>query len=307
MNKGSTALVSISLLVFNLIACSNDSHTNDSHTPVNKSQIQTQQNSNQKQASERKKELVQRVVTLTPIATDLIYNLDQNKLVGIPNARETSKKPKFAAYPIVGMHSNINLEKIIGLKPDLVIGSEVMQSEALAKLEELGIDVIAHQVKSLQDLKSLTQKLAARIGVNPKPILDKYQSCSADIPKNGKSVLALTGRIPTSSANKNSWTGDLLDKFNYQNITANFQSNRPFSGYLTLSQEKILTANPDMIFLIESNNLKPDVLKKLPFWSKLKATQNNRVYIFHHDGLIAPTSIDTVIEVCSKLRRLAKL
>lgn len=301
MNKCSFTLVSILFLVFNLSACSNDSHT-----IANKSQIQTQQTSPQKQVPPEKKELAQRVVALTPLAADLIYNLDRNKLVGIPNSRETSKNSKFAAYPIIAMGANVNLEKIIGLKPDLVVGSEVIQSEALAKLEELGINVITHQFKSWQDLESLTQKLAVSVGVNPKPILDKYGSCSADIPENGKSVLVLTGRIPTSSPNKNSWTGNLLDKFNYTNITAEFQSNRPISGYLTLSQEKILTANPELIFLIESNNLKPDVLKKLPFWSKLKATQNDRVYIFHHDGLLTPTSINTVMEVCSKLRRIAQ-
>lgn len=300
MNKTSTALITVFLLTFNLIACSNNTNTTVGNSQTQESEIQEKSNSN------RKKELAQRVVALTPLAADLIYNLDRNKLVGIPNSREASKKPEFADYPRVGLRSNVNLEKIIGLKPDLVIGSEVMQSQALAKLEDLGIDTITHQVKSWQDLENLTQKIALSISADPKPILDRYQSFVADVPKNGKSVLVLTGRIPTSSPNKNSWTGDLLDKFNYKNMTADFQSNRPFSGYLTLSQEKILTANPDMIFLVESDNLKPDILKKLPFWNKLKATQNNQVYIFHHDGLLTPTSLDTVAEVCSKLRQIAQ-
>ena len=88
-------------------------------------------------------------------------------------------------------------------------------------------------------------------------------------------------------------------------MTADLQSNTRFQGYLTLSQEKILTANPDKIFLIESDNINPEELKKLPFWSKLKATQNNQVYLFHHDGLISPTSVDTVEEVTNQLREVA--
>ncbi len=295
MNKNSVLLVGILFLSFNLIACSEIINQTTVSPQV---KIQTKSN--------RKTELAQKVVTLTPLATDLIFNLDKSKLIGIPNSRETNKKTKFATYPRVALRSNVNLEKIIALKPDLVIGSEVMQSEALAKLEELGISTITYQVKSWQDLVNLTQKLAIRIGANPQPILDKYQSFLTNVPNNGKSVLVLTGKIPTSSPNKNSWTGDLLNKFNYKNITADFQSNRPFAGYLTLSQEKILTANPDFIFLIESDNLNPNLLKKLPFWEKLKATQNSGVYIFHHDGLITPTSIDTVAQVCTKLRQIAQ-
>ncbi|MDJ0772053.1 MAG: ABC transporter substrate-binding protein [Mastigocoleus sp. MO_167.B18] len=297
MNRCSVALLSILLLGFNLVSCSNI--TNETVKNQN-SQVVKFKKFNQQQ------DLPQRVITLTPLAANLIYNLDASKLVAIPNSRDTKKKPQFTNYPKVSLYSNVNLEKVIALKPDLAIGSEVMHSEALAKLKKLGVDIISQEIRSWEDLTNFTQKLAVRIGANPQPILDKYQSCVDNIPKNGKSVLVLTGRIPTSSPNKNSWTGDLLNKFNYQNLTADFQSNRPFSGYLNLSQEKILTANPDLIFLVESDNLNPNVLKKLPFWKNLKATQKDQVYIFHHDGLITPTSLETITEVCRKLRQLAR-
>lgn len=78
MNKISGALMTILFLTLNLTACSNNNAT------VNNPQIQKSQN------SQPKKELAQRVVALTPLAADLIYNLDRNKLVGIPNSRETS-------------------------------------------------------------------------------------------------------------------------------------------------------------------------------------------------------------------------
>ncbi len=74
---------------------------------------------------------------------------------------------------------------------------------------------------------------------------------------------------------------------------------------MTLSQEKILEANPDKLFIIESDNLNPNDFKKLPYWNKLKAVQNNQVYTFHHDGLITATSIDNIEETCKKLREIA--
>ncbi|MEB3216849.1 MAG: ABC transporter substrate-binding protein [Nostocales cyanobacterium 94392] len=294
MNTKITSLAIILLLSISLISCSSKINTDE------KAENKTEQNINQPT------QVAKRIVALTPLAADLIYNLNKTTLVGISNGRYTSKETKFSEFPRVGERGNINLEKIIALKPDLVIGSELFQSEALTRLKELGIDTISHQTNSWQELENLTITLANRIDTNPKPILNKYQSFLNNIPDNGKSVLVLVSRVPVLSPNKNSWAGDLLTKFKYKNMTADFQSNGRFQGYLTLSQEKILTANPDKIFLIESDDINPDELKKETFWSQLKATQNNQVYIFHHDGLISPTSIDTVEEVTNQLRQAAK-
>lgn len=294
MNRKITALATALLLSLSLIACSNDNNT-----------VENLENTTQENAKQPIK-LAKRVVALTPLAADLIDNLDKSKLVAVPNGRYISKTDKFNELPRVGARGNINLEKIVALQPDLVIGSELFQSQALNRLKELGIDTISHQTSSWQDLEDLTKQLATRVGANPQPILSKYQSFLTNIPDNGESVLMLVSRVPVLSPNQNSWAGDLLTKFKYKNMTADLQSNTRFQGYLTLSQEKILTANPDKIFLIESDNINPEELKKLPFWSKLKATQNNQVYLFHHDGLISPTSVDTVEEVTNQLREVAK-
>ena len=74
---------------------------------------------------------------------------------------------------------------------------------------------------------------------------------------------------------------------------------------LSLSQEKILANNPDQIFIMESDTVNPEVFQELPFWHKLQAAKNNQVYVFDHDALVSPTSIDTVQEVTKQLREVA--
>ncbi|MBW4599978.1 MAG: ABC transporter substrate-binding protein [Calothrix sp. FI2-JRJ7] len=245
-----------------------------------------------------------RVVALTPLAADIIYNLDKTKLVGIPNTRYTDviAKTKFNNYPRVGTNTAINIEKIVSLKPDLVLGAEGFHDKIIAKLQELKIPTLVGKISSWQDLEDSTKQIAQQIGADPKSILDKYQSYTTNIPNNGKTVLVLLRAQPTSSPNKNSWAGNLLEKFKYKNLAADLQGKGRFKGYITLSQEKILEANPEKLFVIESANLNPNDFKKLPYWSKLKAVQNNQVYIFHHDGLITPTSIDTITDVSKQLR-----
>ncbi|BAB74942.1 ABC transporter substrate-binding protein [Anabaena sp. FACHB-709] len=293
MNKHLILWAMSFLVTVNLWGCANN--------PNNSTATDT------KQAASQPIKLATRVVALTPLGADLIYNLDKSKLLAVPAGRYTDvvAKAKFAQLPRIGGRGNINLEKIVALKPDLVIGSETFQGQILNKLKELGINTVSHETRSWQDLKTLTEDLAGRIGADPKPILDKYQSFIAQIPENGKSVLVLVSTQPTLSPNRNSWSGDLLEKFQYKNVTGDLQANTRFQGYLTLSQEQILATNPEKIFIMESDNVNPDDFKKLPFWNQLKATQNNQVYIFHHDGLISPTSVNTVEEVTNKLRQTA--
>ena len=149
----------ILLLSLSLVACSNPNNTVDN----NQQKIKANQ--------EKPIKLAKRVVALTPLAADLIYTLDKNKLVAVPNGRYTSKSAKFKELPRVGVRGNINLEKIVALKPDLVIGTELFQSQALNRLKELGIDTISHQTSSWSDLENVTKQLANRFGAIPQPIL----------------------------------------------------------------------------------------------------------------------------------------
>jgi iron complex transport system substrate-binding protein len=250
----------------------------------------------------------QRVVTLLPLGADLVHRLDANKLVGVPGGSYVDQDARFKDLPRVGERSAMNLEKIIALKPDLVIGSDVMQGQVLEKLKQTGITVLPVRTSSWQDLETATQEIADRMKADPSPILQKYQSYIANPPTNGKSVLVIAGLQPTSSPNKQSWAGDLVSKFGFKNIVADFPSNGRFQGYLTVSQEKIVEMNPDKIFIIEGGGVrqKPDEIKALPFWRDLKAAQTNQVYVFPHDGLISPTSVDTVGSVTKQLREAAQ-
>jgi iron complex transport system substrate-binding protein len=298
MNFKAITFILTLLFSLNLFGCSNNSDSNANKPETSQLEQKTSQPTQR----------AQRIVALTSLASDLIYNLDKTKLVGVPNGRYTDivAKDKFAEFSKVGNNTAMNLEKIVSLKPDLVIGAGSFHDKTLTKLQELRINTITFNIRSWQDLETQTKEIAQRIGADPKPVLDKLQSNLTNIPNNNKSVLVLVSTQPTLSPNKNSWAGDLLKRFNYSNIAADLESTGRFKGYLTLSQEKILTSNPDKIFITETNDTKPDEFKKLPFWNKLKAVQNNNVYVFHHDGLVSPTSISTVEEVTKQLREVAQ-
>ncbi|MCC5634761.1 ABC transporter substrate-binding protein [Nostoc sp. CHAB 5844] len=260
-------------------------------------------------ATPNNQQSAKRVVTLSSLATDIIYQLDKTKLVGITGSSLFKNDPGFKAIPRVSEgQTPPNLEKIVALKPDLVIGVEGFSNQTIQRLQELKIPTLLTQVKTWESLETLTQKLADLIGVNPQPLLTRYKSFLPDKQDQNISTLVLVSNQPILTPNKNSWAGDLLAKFQIKNVAAELQGKSPFGGYVTLSAEKVLEANPEAIIVVnppqtKSNTEILESFNKESFWQKLKATQNNRVYIFDYYGLVNPGSIDAIQKACQQLKK----
>jgi iron complex transport system substrate-binding protein len=76
-------------------------------------------------------------------------------------------------------------------------------------------------------------------------------------------------------------------------------------GYVSLSPEKILAANPDVLIVVETGDKILEQFQSKPFWNQLKAVQNQRVYVFDYYGLVNPGSIDAIEKAASQLKQIA--
>lgn len=249
---------------------------------------------------------VERVVALTSLTADIIYRLDATKLVGISGSRLVKQDPRFTNLAKVSEgRTPPNLEKIVALKPDLVIGAEGFSARTLNKLEELGIKTISTNVDSWSALEQVTKTLAKAIAANPQSLLQQYQTYLPKDNKSGASTLVLVSRQPILSPNKNSWAGDLLKQFQAQNLAGDLQGGSQFGGYVTLSAEKVLQANPEIILLVDPGQEGlAEQLKAEPFWQELRAIQSDNVYVFDYYGLVNPGSLAKIQEVCQQLAQI---
>ncbi|MEM8502169.1 MAG: ABC transporter substrate-binding protein [Cyanobacteria bacterium P01_D01_bin.1] len=245
----------------------------------------------------------ERVVALTSLSADLIANLDVEKLIGIPGSPILNQDPRFADIPTVSEgRTEPDLEKIINLDPDLVIGAKGFHDKALQRLESLGVGVMSVNVDSWENLRSFTEAIATSIQADAQPLLDRYDACLSQPPTDSPSALVLVSRQPILAPNKNSWAGDFLDQFNIQNLAAELQGQSAFDGYITLSAEKVIEADPDIILVVDTGEDLLGQLKTEPFWSQLTATQEERVLAFDYFGLVNPGSVASVEKVCQQLK-----
>ena len=248
-----------------------------------------------------------RVVALTSLTADLVATLAGDRLVGIPGSSLLRNDPRFAAATVVSEgRVEPNLEKIIALEPDLVLGAKGFHDKVLARLEELGVPVLTVEVASWDALESVTQDLAERLGADSSPLLARYQDCLAQAPAQAPTALVLVSRQPLLSPNRESWAGDFLTQFRFQNLTADLQGDSSLGGYVTLSEEQVLAANPELLLVVETEENLLEQLKQDAFWGQLAATKTEAVHTFDYFGLINPGSLASIEATCKRLARLGR-
>jgi len=110
----------------------------------------------------------QRIVCLTEETTETLYLMgEQDRIVGIsgftvrpPQARK--EKPKVSAF------TSAKIDKILALKPDLVLGFSDLQADIAADLVRKGVEVHLFNQRSISDILRMINVLAGMIGEREK-------------------------------------------------------------------------------------------------------------------------------------------
>ena len=252
-------------------------------------------------SSENKK-----VVALTSLTADLVTNISKEALVGIPGSSILRKNEELKDIPIISSgRMPPNIEKIISLKPDLVVGAKGFHDKTLSKLNDLGIDTVYTSITNFKDLEQLHNDLALKLNARDvKPLNEILDNCYlinnySDSKK--KNIVALVSSRPILSPNQNSWAGNLISKFKLENLAAEITSKTEFKGYVNLSPEWLLKSQPENLLVIKTPGSDLSQYESISIWNDLKAVNDNKIYTFDYYGLINPGGLKVIDEACKKL------
>ena len=246
-----------------------------------------------------------KIVALTSLSADLVNSIDSKYLVGIPGSSLFKSNPSYKDIAIISTgRMPPNLEKIISLKPDLVIGANGFHDKPLFKLNELGVKTLSTKIKNLKDLENLNKEINLFLSKkNIEPLSNKISNCyssSSKISKD-KNVIALVSTKPILSPNSKSWSGNLIKRFGLKNLTSELQSKSEFRGYVNLSQEWLLTAKPNNLIIVKTPGSNISQYESLAIWEKIPAVKKKNIFSFDYYGLINPGSLDSINKACKKL------
>ena len=247
-------------------------------------------------------EIQQKIVTLTSLSSDLVNAISPDSLIGVSGSKiiRNNKDFKDKVYVTEGRKPP-DLEKILSLKPTLVIGAKGFHDKALDKLNSLGINTIYTEIRNWEDLEELNNRLNKFIGKDSSKLTTLLNYCYPKTNNSRGDIVVLATLKPLVSPNSKSWSGSLLRRFNFNNLTSNLDSKSAFRGYVNLSPEWLISKNPSKIIIVNYPSREKTSLQSLPFWKDLKAIKDKKVYSFDYYGLINPGSLNSVNKACEKL------
>lgn len=219
---------------------------------------------------------IERIVSLNAAATQILVDLGlEDRIVGVNNTFSNPAAVK--EKPKVGRgFGNINIEAILGLKPDIVFAYD---SDAKI-LEKKNINVFVVKTCNLNEVVSLVIEIGRAVNkqVQARSIAGKMQKRIDQIQEKLKGVKLRplvyfeSGSIGRTRA-PGSLTHDLITMA--QGINLAKEEPVPFP---LISNEYIIEKDPDIIISEEYGVSKKEVEKR-DGWQNLKAVKNNKIFI----------------------------
>lgn len=176
-------------------------------------------------------------------------------------------------------YAALNIEKLKSLSPDLII-TYVGNPQAVEFAKKFGIKFLSFRDKTIKDVindiaiqaKVLDQESQTRPKIaKMNEILDFIDKKTKNTPK--KRVIEIFHKANQVSG-KNSLDSDILAKAGVENIGLKYVKN----GRAEISLEKIISQNPDVIFIWWLSPYKPEDIINNPQFQTISAVKNKQVY-----------------------------
>jgi len=197
-----------------------------------------------------------RIISLAPNITEILFALDLgDSIVGV--TRFCDYPPEATRKEKIGGLVDPNLEKIIALNPDLIIGFRGNPIRLLKRMQEFNLPVYVLEMGTTIDRVftvietvaniTWTEEKAAKL---LQPLKLRYQNIitSLDKEKNIPKVFVFLHGIGLWTCGKNSFMDDLLTKAKGKNIAGKIKKK-----WLPFSQEQLIAENPHFIIILSKS------------------------------------------------------
>ena len=234
-----------------------------------------------------------RIIALAPSITEIIFALHQeHRLVGV--TLFSNYPPAARKIPRVGSYVQLDIEKIVALKPDLCIGirdgNPIAVVQRLASLQIAfyavnptnlahvmdAVDEIGTLLDSVEQARRLTADMRARV-----------RAVEARIAKarSRPRVFFQIGISPIVSAGTHTFINELIQLSGGTNIAAG-----P-ADYPRYTEEEVIGLKPDIIIITSmARGVRFEAVKaRWQRWKSIPAVRNGRIYLVDSDLVDRPS------------------
>jgi iron complex transport system substrate-binding protein len=194
---------------------------------------------------------------------------------------------------VVGGFVDANLEEIMRLSPDLVVGARGPGGPAIArKLESLGVATLFPSTQSIAEIDAAISTIAARVGAT-----ERGQAVLTSMHARERAVagavsgeprvrtLLVLGLAPIVVAGPESFANEMLVRANGENVV------KSGGAYPVINAETLVTLDPEIIINGAASGPGGEhrnIDREAPGWRELRAVREGRVLPLIDEAALRP-------------------
>lgn len=231
----------------------------------------------------------QKIAILSNSVLSMLYAVDGKAISRVSTT--DALPPEIEALPVLGQTANINMEQLLGLNPDLVLGLENQHKKYESQLQSSKIPTVLINYDGIKDNVPLIKFLGALTNHEDKAtaLANTYESNVSKVKDAVKAqqparvaVLRATGKGVTAETDV-AITASMVKELGMTNVVTSHLDTTTTDKTVPYSLETLAADNPDIIFVVTMGK-EEEITKSMkkamtdnPAWANLKAVQNNRV------------------------------
>ena len=237
----------------------------------------------------------ERIVCLTEETTETLYLIgEERRIVGIsgytvrpPRARR--EKPRVSAF------LSAQTEKILQLKPDLVLGFSDLQADIARDLAKAGLNVLLFNQRSVQEILNMILALASLVGAGERGLrlVQELEDGLAQI-RGAAARFAKRPRVyfeewdePMISAI--GWVSELVEIAGGEDIFSELSRSHAASGRVVADASLVVQRNPDVILGSWcGKKFRPERVAARPGWNAISAVKAGELHEIKSAEILQP-------------------
>jgi len=237
-----------------------------------------------------------RVVSLAPNLTEIVCLVGgEGQLVGVTDF--CKYPPQVRSKPKVGGVINPSLERVLALRPDLLLVARGTDLRIIERMRKSGVPVYAADPKSVREVIGLVRAVGHLLGRDAeadaaaRKLEARLAALTSKQPARGRrpKALAVVELEPLFVAGSGSFLDDLLRLAGLENAA---RGEQPWARW---SSERVLNADPDLILVVcahgalggADSGLRDRLMARAP-WRTLRAVKAGDVYSVTDDFVTIP-------------------
>ncbi|MFE5321747.1 ABC transporter substrate-binding protein [Paenibacillus sp. NPDC056579] len=241
-----------------------------------------------------------RIVVLSPQLLDLLYAVGGTAIARTSatggNVPEQAKQ-----IEDIGGITTVNTEKLLSLKPDLVIGSPNFHRNLATILDTSNIPFAMFNLSTYKDLKEKAPLLGKLSGSESKAneelakLDQRIGQYVGKVPADKTPTFVMLNVTPSSvSVQRTNTVGlEVAKMLKMKNVAESLEAAQNSQSTAPYSLEKLVELNPDYVFILihgakEAGEKKiQSDLSSQPAWASLRAVKENRMTVLSSDLMLS--------------------